>query len=794
MDALLEIKVSAALNAASDVLTSNKEPVMLGDVPHDYEDKFEMAEFIVKSAREATLSIFKTIGVTEDQMKIANEWSANDRVTIEFKSEEFCDLNKQTEREESSPTDEVSAAGILTVKSKVVTKIQEWHWVIRNRYKIILYPGNKHNQSITIVHNEIRTDAITLTDTPPIPTQDSAMCDLHWFFNNKNFQINRSSPDCHTPLRNTDTTTAGEFFLKIEQFYSSICKRFRNWCSKFNIKGIFKEDDVYDSGSVFLPVQSFLIRDNETNEVRAPQETDLQSLIRLQDETLNEKIEKICVQFKVDTPALTSQEAQLLMVVSFGQRVCKSFVDAIGYIESLLYSQLRKAIGCEISDRDFDDFMKYHSAKLVLPEYKPRQLSYPVRSKQSQNPAGNMILSRKWSTGMSSPVLSICKSKTNITPTIETSSGCIVEAPGDVKVHSIINNMFKSGNLNLELKISSKRFNGIIAVLGTIEEGCRLKPCHAITLVDSDSVTIPFIQEMISSGNKNVNLESLSEEQRQFALAYKNIQLANSLFGVLLVPLIPNLEKLVNLPEDSLLSEVQLVTDLVEIFSKFQVSGDLIAFCEEDLPTDLPDDITVDRKILFVRQNVDMLNRYIEHLKKEELREATTANIIDSNNQLTSKDVDAPSVTTASQTTTSGSEMLLNSDQLLGIPYLLDGRLKLQREGGSICQSILKPSPWTSTSKQSECKTEALSLLEIFTNTGAVPLHHSCQMHVIVSVCHLFEDSLVDTLIRKSNNPIENIEKTILSCASVIHETDISNLLAEGQAERLMKISPSVLT
>jgi hypothetical protein len=47
-------------------------------------------------------------------------------------------------------------------------------------------------------------------------------------------------------------------------------------------------------------------------------------------------------------------------------------------------------------------------------------------------------------------------------------------------------------------------------------------------------------------------IESLSPEQQRFAQAIRSMQLASTLFGIVVIQIKPQLEKLLRLPHDSL--------------------------------------------------------------------------------------------------------------------------------------------------------------------------------------------------------------------------------------------------
>ena len=53
-------------------------------------------------------------------------------------------------------------------------------------------------------------------------------------------------------------------------------------------------------------------------------------------------------------------------------------------------------------------------------------------------------------------------------------------------------------------------------------------------------------------------VSSLSPEMQNFAKAWRSMQLASTLFGVLVIQVRPALERVLNLPDDSLTREIKL--------------------------------------------------------------------------------------------------------------------------------------------------------------------------------------------------------------------------------------------
>merc|ERR1711865_434487 len=77
-------------------------------------------------------------------------------------------------------------------------------------------------------------------------------------------------------------------------------------------------------------------------------------------------------------------------------------------------------------------------------------------------------------------------------------------------------------------------------------------------------------------------IESLSPEQQRFAKAFRSMQLATSVLGIAIIQLKPQLEKLLNLPYNSLTKEMKLTEDLTELFVDYQIPSDLVSYDQEE--------------------------------------------------------------------------------------------------------------------------------------------------------------------------------------------------------------------
>jgi hypothetical protein len=96
---------------------------------------------------------------------------------------------------------------------------------------------------------------------------------------------------------------------------------------------------------------------------------------------------------------------------------------------------------------------------------------------------------------------------------------------------------------------------------------------------DKDDLRVPLLLETIPTPKEFKDaIESLSPEQQRFAKGFRAMQLESTLFAVCVVQIKPQLEKLLNLPDDALTKEIELTQDLLNLFIEYQIPSDLLSF------------------------------------------------------------------------------------------------------------------------------------------------------------------------------------------------------------------------
>merc|ERR1719327_412694 len=108
-------------------------------------------------------------------------------------------------------------------------------------------------------------------------------------------------------------------------------------------------------------------------------------------------------------------------------------------------------------------------------------------------------------------------------------------------------------------------------------------PKFAAIVQNKDELAIPLNMSTIPTPKEFKDaIQSLSPEQQRFAKAFRAMQLQSTLFGVCVIQIKPQMEKLLGLADDALTKEIKLTQDLMELFIRYQIPSDLLSFDEGD--------------------------------------------------------------------------------------------------------------------------------------------------------------------------------------------------------------------
>lgn len=431
---------------------------------------------------------------------------------------------------------------------------------------------------------------------------------------------------------------------------------------------------------------------------------------------------------------------------------------------------------------------------------------------------------------------------------------------------------------SLRLALRARQFSCFIVLIGRLLTPTQFDPNFAALVLNKEALEIPLDAVMIPSAQEFQDaIKSLSDEQQRFAKLFRAMQLSSTLFGVCVIQIKPQLEKLLRMAPDSLTKEIPLTQDLLRLFAEFQIPSDLLSCTVASL--DVPSSVTAVRAnvaAMFdmigvtsgvaVKRAGQSLQDILAQLNAERkgLREPSLSNVVipDASDEDTeclildfgsviskvgyeysdyirgvfSTEVGRPrhmgvmvgmgqkdsyageggpassnalgnaggdagggggddgggssgdsTSSSSSSSTGASSSVAVPFKDYTSVPSTLEALYEKLVVRGSVRPIILSPgAQWTRSSPRSLGSDEILEtvmpataqkseknlcfdLLDALSQSGGISLDH-VDLHVVVGCAHVFEATLIDTLVHNNVNPIEQVERSISVLERVIHE------------------------
>lgn len=655
----IETKISQALEKVKQILGAEKSPQIAGDVHHEYEDKYLLVERATNMAAAAELNCLGMLGLTTQHLSTLKQWASGQEVSLRFKSKEQCNFLREETREEEAPrkhVEEVTVGGVLrsAITSKVVTKITEYFWSFETNYVLEAFKGVGAEASDRLVlwsrqgQVELKTSAKSPAPHPEVrsPAVNKEV-NISWLLRTladpatPSFAIDRTIKSCKTPRRNEDFDKAYEHFMALSNWTMYVAD-YINHLRTVQPRKI--DDSALSLEHVFVPVTPIMFKEGigEINDTAAsslmsvlPKGVAEPSLVlsssagnlllNEQMRSLKEQHQNIHSCFAGDTGILTAAEACMSLTLTHMNAVAHQWVQAVDYVESMLRKQLVAAIGKEVSPSEFGSYMRFHYRKLFSDAYQPSQFCFAVRRSEQHGPEGTVSIEEEsygeGGAAMHMPIVTL--ENHGSTPTVMNfplSASTTVSFTGPVHLHGWLCHSF-SGQTGsgLFLKSRARQFSSMLVLVGRVTSATSFDPTYAAIVQNKDELTIPLEMSVIPTPKEFKDaIASLSPEQQQFAKAFRAMQLESTLFGVLVVQIKPQLEKLLNLPDDSLTKEIKLTQDLMELFLKYQIPSDLLSFSE---PEGAAHETSATERLAAVKGHVKAMFDMINKEKEEELEE-----------------------------------------------------------------------------------------------------------------------------------------------------------------------------
>jgi hypothetical protein len=302
---------------------------------------------------------------------------------------------------------------------------------------------------------------------------------------------------------------------------------------------------------------------------------------------------------------------------------------------------------------------------------------------------------------------------------------------------------------------------------------------------------------------------------------YRKLKLQQSMFGICVLQIKPQLEKLLKLADDSLTKEIKLTQDLMNLFVEYQIPPDLLSF---DGPAETPVKQQISRVQHLVKEMKDMIDAYrkdtIQDLNalKRMRRIQSPADVTIEIRHIRIAPQGQKGKTTISKakgTSRTTDEVVEEAKEgedidFTQIPIELDHKYAAFDEDHALRPTILKTSreAWqkkfyasilasqsTTTVNQNDRVKEhnkAYDLLDALSRSGLL-VFDDASLHIILAATHTFDKSLLNTIIQDNVNPIEKVERSTLIIATTIHRKELADdLVNPEQKKRVSQFSPTL--
>ncbi|CAE7799825.1 unnamed protein product [Symbiodinium sp. CCMP2592] len=618
-----QARLDKALETVARILEASRQPKAAPDVFHRYLDKFLLVEFLTNSALASQISCLQALGLTSAQLQMLRSWASENSVSLQFCAEERCKFLREESRdiEGSRKVEEVAVAGasIIETTTKVVTTVREYVWSFSVRYELIAFRGVGAEADDRIVFrsrsgsSEIKTQG----KEPPFPEVKVHKLDpVNVSFllrslredapQSAGFSICREDAKCRTPTRNSEVEASQKHFAQFQTWCQGIVHYQTEMCRRIDPKSI--EISVSAEG-IFQPVLPLLEDPNTRAIVQVPGSGDLIDLGSqdpergatlslgdanrfLQEErrSLEAKFGELAQAFPQSESVITAAEAQLLVTTLHCHESWASSRHIKIEVGLWLRNQLVAAIGKLVSPKDFGDYMTFHSRKLFAEAFVPQPFCFAVRRSELHSPEGTVSIEKSGGEPVSTMV---AQTEASWPMEFALNASSTVSFVGQHYLHAFLSHQFAFGFFGspgkeaLHLVSRARQFSSMIVLVGRVVSSTTFDPKQAFIVQNKDELSIGLELSTIPTAHEFRDaIESLSPEQQRFAKAIRSMQLESTLFGLVIVHIKPQLEKVLNLPSDSLTKEIKLTQDLMQLFIKYQIPSDLLSFSGEPFTSD----------------------------------------------------------------------------------------------------------------------------------------------------------------------------------------------------------------
>jgi len=575
---------------------------------------------------------FNTL-ITDNQWIQLKKWSSTHSVSLRFSSMEVCSFVESKVVKVYLPTERQWSKGIRTmITGNILKEHTEYYWDVHMYFECSVFPGNDVGSGINIFKSSSVSRITTYDDkNPRFEKQTIGPFDLNitpflQLINEngipKPIVINREDINCKTPIRNSDVDKFKSFCEELQDYCINLSKYF------IGIMSLEPNNNLPSDVQLFIP--NIPVWTIDENGYAKSFDTNIQQILikefKKSKDSLFQKIDDSICSCISKTSIAQILNIQLMLINIELVFLKKLYFNSLEQVEIEQTRCLISALGKEVSFEDIDNLMEWRNRQIYNDTYSPNTICYPIQKSMEYDPEGTISIetfynkkNENFGGFFSKPIKAFSNSvKGSISFKLTASIDVTIE--GDKNIHGWLRNQFLEDKTENILIARSKCYSGFILVIGSLLDDNTMSVDHAIIVKNQNEILIPLILETIPSAKTfKKAVESLSEEQRAFAQAYRGMQLSGSLFTFCAIPIIPQLEQLLKLPEDSLSKELELYENILNLLIEYQIPSDLITYegdDKESISTKIGKVKNATDKIL------DMINAEKKAIIEEERRKA----------------------------------------------------------------------------------------------------------------------------------------------------------------------------
>ncbi len=538
-----------------------------------------------------------------------------------------------------------------TIK-QVVHHVQEYHWKVDVEWEVSIYSGSDVDSKTTL-KSRASSMVLVIQSDERAPLPEHRECrpldlSLTWLIERidpetmtLNFGVERHAPTTRTPRQNQQV----EFVLIMMDALLKWTSGFQSYFYRCIQIDILDQHDPASSisafhplnrltslsiGDIFIPVQPLMETSKPTNDTSETVPKSVQSLgstatkhdgvsqaasplLSIKDvkKFLNEQICSIEEHIKVlqkvypsptSSTILSVLEVSMVHLSVHSEKLIQAFTSAVDYVEFMLRNQLIAAVGKCVQSCDIDQFLRYHNSKLLNPP--PKSFCHAIRQ-SGHDPCGLLSIESVEIDGKKMPIETLSREVESSTPiNLPLNATTNVKLTGKKYLHGWIQHRFGMDQKSYELTARARQFCSFLLVVGTMTAADVLDPKDAIIVQDKDVLLIPLLlRDVPTSMELKGAIRSLSPEQQRFVETFRQqLGTGTSVLGICVIQIKPQLEVLLQLPQDSLQKEIKLTQDLMELFIEYQVPSDRLSYDGTDAmvsPNEMVDNVRRHSKAIF---------------------------------------------------------------------------------------------------------------------------------------------------------------------------------------------------